>query len=66
MEVIRNEGPSKKWLEKGQEEYGSKNYKKAAECYNNAVSCGNTHAMYLLGELYRLGKGVKKDLKQAN
>ncbi len=43
----------------------SKDYKKAAELYQQAADVGNTDAKFLLGLLYERGVGVTQDYKRA-
>ena len=47
------------------EESGMCNYKKAADYFTKAANRGNVSCQYALGEFYRDGLGVKKDLSEA-
>ena len=45
--------------------YGKGDYGKAFEYLTNAAELGHVEANFLLGDLYREGKGVEKDMKKA-
>ena len=46
-------------------EYQKKNYKNAFNLFKKAAERGDTSAMYILGLLYKEGKGTPTDIKKA-
>jgi TPR repeat protein len=50
---------------KGKEFYDKKEYAEALTWFNKAVEQGDSDAQYYLGEMYRNGRGVTKDVDKA-
>lgn len=52
-------------FQKGQKLFSEKKYVDAVNFFNDAASCGDENAKYMLGYCYENGLGVKKDISQA-
>lgn len=59
------EGPNMKDLIRGDNFYDNKKFIEAAKLYEKAAMQGNVIAQTYLGDCYRYGEGVDKDLKKA-
>ncbi|OGS99352.1 MAG: hypothetical protein A3F73_00385 [Gallionellales bacterium RIFCSPLOWO2_12_FULL_59_22] len=52
-------------LSEANQVYGAGDYEKAAKLYSASASKGNAEAQYILGIMYRAGRGVPRDVDAA-